>query len=314
MVVCTRSSIKNSTPSSSSASSSVSVSVSSTRSRVPRVRSDGESASSAVGFSTSSFVESSIRTYKSYRPRRRGVRYNNPDDEVDDDEVDDDEVDDDEVDDDEENMIVNNDECDDDVDHDVDHATNEAADALTALSVSNIHPRPQCINPVSSITRYAYRLTVTDPSYTNPYITSYILYNNKTACYHVFNLVTIMCPVANAGYDQQMTLQTKFVSDLTHTIMRYISNLVTCSHSLHHQACVSSDFIGLVISDEKANQLFHNDTSFYDIDALHSSTSSTETLTGHEMFILAPTKMFHNNNYSVTDLNDALVILFQPEK
>ena len=84
--------------------------------------------------------------------------------------------------------------------------------------------------------------------------------------------------------------------------------------------CVLSDFIGVIMDDNEFKQrAFGEDSCYYDIDELWNSHESKETLTGHKMFILTPTRVYYWDAgagvvptaamYTVDNINSALSII-----
>ena len=64
--------------------------------------------------------------------------------------------------------------------------------------------------------------------------------------------------------------------------------------SKQREYCVLSDFIGVVGSDADFKvRAFGTDSCYYDIDELWNANDSTETITGHKMFILTPTRVYY---------------------
>ena len=90
--------------------------------------------------------------------------------------------------------------------------------------------------------------------------------------------------------------------------------------SQQRENSVLADFVGVVGSDHDFNQCaFREDSCYYDIDSLWNTTDSKETLTGHKMFILTPTRVYYwdagagivptSSMYTAEHINSALNII-----
>jgi hypothetical protein len=92
----------------------------------------------------------------------------------------------------------------------------------------------------------------------------------------------------------------------------YVMNMIVPSDQRDY--CILADFIGVV-----GNLQFNDETSFYDIDHIWKSQDSNETLTGHRMFVLTPTRVYYwdagygvttsNSKYTTNDIDSALTIV-----
>lgn len=186
------------------------------------------------------------------------------------------------------------------------HETEPEAEE-TETSQQHSGSTPGCINPMSPNMSYMYRLNIFDENGYQRYATSYIYYDNSTRRFNIVNNL----PVAAGG--SPFTLQTKYTSYIGEHIQIYVSQLL----APRHVACsISTDYIGLVISDKQQHKgIFGPDACFYDVDQLFTSTASTATLTGHEMFILVQTKHYRSNQNDdyILDLKDALTIIGTPQ-
>ena len=111
-------------------------------------------------------------------------------------------------------------------------------------------------------------------------------------------------------------IQTKFTRYVD--VTTYIMNLVIPSKQREY--CVLSDFIGVVGSDaDFKDRVFGTDSCYYDIDELWNTTDSTETITGHKMFILTPTRVYYwdagagvvptSSMYTENDISSAMEII-----
>jgi hypothetical protein len=163
--------------------------------------------------------------------------------------------------------------------------------------------RQSCLNPMNPVTRYIYKLGVYSIDQTTHYNTAYVVYNRDTRTYYVYSVISTTIDSGDAGAvgataavavgslpEPINPIQTKFTTYVN--ITTYIMNLVIPSKQREY--CVLSDFIGVVGSDaEFKDRVFSTDSCYYDIDELWNANDSTETITGHKMFILTPTRVYY---------------------
>lgn len=249
--------------------------------------------------STPSYLESSVRSYKIYTPSYRPVRG-----------------------------------------YDSDADATAAAETLVSIHNEDcyddefVSPIPasfrtgSCINPTSPVTRYIYKLSVYNMAQTAHYNTSYVMYNSDTRMYHIYSSISTMLPggggdASCVGMEGGASLpeptnpiQTRYTSYVTADT--YIMNLVIpCAQ---REYCVLADFIGVIGDDVDFKQCaFNDDSCYYDIDALWNTNDSAETLTGHKMFVLTPTRVYYwdagtgavspNSMYSNNDIIAAMGII-----
>jgi len=172
-----------------------------------------------------------------------------------------------------------------------------------------ISPMERCLNPVSSQMCYVYNLIVSDPTGQQTYSSSYILYNIKNSSYYLLNKITLV----SDSHPQQENivpstpyfLQTKYSSYMRDSVEKYIRNLLVF-HQISQR--IETRFIGLVTSEQTINNIFNRDGSYYDVEALFKSKSSSETLTGNELFILTPS-IYYSNTTFAENIQDILSIL-----
>ena len=269
----------------------------------------------AARFATPSYTESSLRSYKIYTPRRRPVR----------------------------GVVAEESEPELGSENDA----IEAADALasmnyaseevyeaseayapipatTAAAAASFHHQ-SCLNPMRPVTRYIYKLSVYNLSQTSHYTTSYVMYNRDTRTYHVYSVIS----TTGAGVGAAMAADaTESLPEPTNTIQtRYTTYMSADSYIMNvvipcdqREYCVLADFIGVIMDDNEFKQrAFGEDSCYYDIDELWNSHESKETLTGHKMFILTPTRVYYWDAgagvvptaamYTVNDINSALSII-----
>ena len=270
----------------------------------------------AARFATPSYTESSLRSYKIYTPRRRPVR----------------------------GVVVEESEPELGSENDaieaadalasMNYASEDAYDAYeeeeapipVAAAAAAFHHHRSCLNPMRPVTRYIYKLSVYNLSQTSHYTTSYVMYNRDTRTYHVYSVISTTCAggvdaaaMATGGEslpEPTNTIQTRYTTYMSAD--SYIMNVVIpCDQ---REYCVLADFIGVIMDDYEFKQrAFGEDSCYYDIDELWNSHESKETLTGHKMFILTPTRVYYWDAgagvvptaamYTVDNINSALSII-----
>lgn len=259
----------------------VAITRSRSRARTSSSSSSTEDDSSRVNLFTPSYREASIRNYKIYTPIKKSRRHRSHDD-----------------------------------DHE--HEMTDAVEALLSLQDQDQVQEPEpvqetranmdaqcCLNPMRPITRFIYRLSIYNMAQTTHFNTSYVIYNNENHMFYTYTIVstsiqgtaTSTAAATTAAMDDnglpqpRNTIQTKYVVTFTKT-QDYIMNVIVPLHDY----CILSDIIGVVSSEEEFNRIaFNPESSYYDIDALWTSDTSSETLTGHKAFIISPTRVFHKN-------------------
>jgi hypothetical protein len=180
-----------------------------------------------------------------------------------------------------------------------------------------------CLNPMTPITKYIYKISVYNLDQTTHYNTSYIIYNYKTRQYNIFSIVSTMIQGGGDGGDGASepmlsfpiptnTIQFKYVTYVN--AGTYVMNIIAPADQRDYY--MLTDFIGVI-----GNIDLDDETSFYDIDHIWNSNDLLETRTGHRMFILAPTRVYYwdagcdsgsissNCKYTTTDINTALEII-----
>jgi hypothetical protein len=172
-----------------------------------------------------------------------------------------------------------------------------------------ISPMERCLNPVSSQMCYVYNLIVSDPTGQQPYSSSYILYNMKNSSYYLLNKITLVSESQpqqeNIEPSTPYFLQTKYSSYMRDSVEKYIRNLLVFRHI---PQSIETRFIGLVTSKQTIDTIFNSDGCYYDVDALFKSKSSSETLSGNELFILTPS-IYYSNTTFAENIQDILTIL-----
>lgn len=270
----------------------------------------------AARFATPSYTESSLRSYKIYTPRRRPVRGVVAEES-------------------EPELGSENDAID---AADALASMNYASEAseeevyeayapipVAAAAAASFHHR-SCLNPMRPVTRYIYKLSVYNLSQTSHYTTSYVMYNRDTRTYHVYSVISttgagsvgaaMAADATESLPEPTNTIQTRYTTYMSAD--SYIMNVVIpCDQ---REYCVLADFIGVIMDDNEFKQrAFDEDSCYYDIDELWNSHESKETLTGHKMFVLTPTRVYYWDAgagvvptaamYTVNDINSALSII-----
>lgn len=107
------------------------------------------------------------------------------------------------------------------------------------------------------------------------------------------------------------TLQLKFSTYITETIINYIMTLIIPSKDYNYY--IQDDLIGVVSSNNHGNNdfektSFDDKSSFYDIEGILYDKSSTLTTNGFKAFMLLPSRQFWYN-YSTTYITDTATVL-----
>jgi len=164
-----------------------------------------------------------------------------------------------------------------------------------------------CVNPMTPVVRYAYNFTVSDPSQQQHFVSCYMMYDEKTRHFHLLNKITLIAHNPTAPYEvSSRALLTKYTSYSTASVDAYIFNLLATPQ---HGFCISAQFIGLILSDDKLRDLYDANACYYDIDSLIYTKSSTETTTGDEFFTLTPPTIFSNDTFTKTHIHCVFDIL-----
>jgi hypothetical protein len=203
-----------------------------------------------------------------------------------------------------------------------------------------------CLNPMSVITKYMYRISVYNIDQTSHYKTAYIIYDNTTRLYHVYTIISNQIPnEANADTNAANTfvpsatcrnlpepgntIQTKYTTYICDMAINYMMMMVIPSKEYDYY--IQDDIIGVVIQDHEFRKMaFGTESSFYDIEGLIHDKSSTETITGFKAFMLIPSRNFWyapagsyftttessylscgENRYTSDTLNSVIMVLSQ---
>lgn len=164
-----------------------------------------------------------------------------------------------------------------------------------------------CLNPMSVITKYMYRIGVYNIDQTSHYKTAYIIYDNTSRLYHIYTIISNQIPneadATNAANtfvpsatcrnlpEPGNTIQTKYTTYICDMAINYIMMMVIPSKEYDYY--IQDDILGVVIQDHEFRKIaFGTDSSFYDIEGLLHDKSSTETITGFKAFMLIPSRNF----------------------
>lgn len=164
-----------------------------------------------------------------------------------------------------------------------------------------------CLNPMSVITKYMYRISVYNIDQTSHYKTAYIIYDNTSRLYHIYTIISNQLPneadATNAANtfvpsatcrnlpEPGNTIQTKYTTYICDMAINYIMMMVIPSKEYDYY--IQDDILGVVIQDHEFRKIaFGTDSSFYDIEGLLHDKSSTETITGFKTFMLIPSRNF----------------------
>lgn len=216
----------------------------------------------------------------------------------------------------------------------------DAADAGDAYSTADA-VSTACMNPMTPVSIYMYRIGIYNISQTNHYKTAYILYDKKSRMYHVYSIISNQIHAQDAdacGSTQprteftlplpRNTIQLKYKSYVEDTIANFIMTMIVGADD--HDYYIQDDIIGLVIQpDEFQKKAFSEDSCYYDIEDIVYDESSAETTSGFKAFMLVPSRHFwywpavatsvasgyynhanyHDNKYTTSTLNSVLMIL-----
>lgn len=229
-----------------------------------------------------------------------------------------------------------------DYDYDYDHDHDDAdADALLSLqdaataSRRNDFVKHACMNPMSSVTKYIYRISVYNIHRSAHMKTAYVLYDPQSLLYYVYTIVSHRTndeggdnvPPSSAASSAELpepmnTLQLKYTTFVSETVVNYVMTLIVPSN--HYDYYIQDDIIGIVWNDNtNFENVFDEESSFYDIEGLLYDKTSTLTTNGYKAFMLLPSRQFwyygysssceetDNQIYTCNTIHSVLVILSQ---
>lgn len=172
----------------------------------------------------------------------------------------------------------------------------------SSASVSQRHHA--CLNPMTPISTYIYRIGIYNIAQTVHYKTAYILYDMTTRLYHVHSIISnqLSSHQETVGGGSELrteftlpsahnTIQIKYKSYIDETVTNFIMTMVVPSND--HDYYIQDDVFGLVIQpNEFQKKAFGVDSCFYDIEDLIYDNTSSETITGFKAFMLVPPRNF----------------------
>jgi hypothetical protein len=165
-----------------------------------------------------------------------------------------------------------------------------------------------CINPMTPIQKYIYRINVYNSQQTLHYKTAYVVYNKETRIYTLYAIVsnvyyneqenttttttTTTPPVGDSRLPTpKNTIQMKYKSYVRELILNYIMTVIV--PSVEYDYYIKDDMLGVIGSQRDVDDTYDSDdTSFYDIDNLMNECTTRETINGYNAFMLIPTRNF----------------------
>jgi hypothetical protein len=218
-------------------------------------------------------------------------------------------------------------------------AAAEAAEVLASLQYTTTGTDTSCMNSMTAVNVYMYRITVYNISQTAHYKTAYILYDKKSRLYHVYSIASNQIHATNRAHDGDAstsgyftlpvptnTIQFTYKSYIEDTITNFIMTMIVPSDG--HDYYIHDDIFGLVIHpSEFQKKAFDENSCYYDIEDIMYDKSSTVTTSGFKAFMLIPSRHFwywpaaavvaataaegayHDNIYTSQTVNSVLTIL-----
>ena len=197
-----------------------------------------------------------------------------------------------------------------------------------------------CLNPLSPITKFVYRICVYNIDRTLHYKTAYIIYDNKSRQFYVYTIISNRfysneCAAAAAAADAapevpveanyaefslpepKNTIQTKYTCFIDDTVKNYVMTMIIPPNVFDYH--IQDDIFGVVIDKNVFSEIVTGDeSSFYDIETLINSKTSTETISGFSAFMLIHSRQFwydpaasFSGFYSAETVDSVLIILSQ---
>ena len=265
--------------------------------------------SSRVKFTTPSFREASIRSYKIYTPRITAAAASA------------------------ERAYIREEVADDEhTESDVYYIAEAIMDLQGKETRKNtVITKHMCLNPMTPITRYAYGIQVYNSAKTLHYRSAYVLYDNITRLYTVYSIISNVFTTsdddrvsdgADAAHklpNPVHTVHAKYTTFACETVVNYLMTMIVPSEQYDY--FIQDDILGIVASNEElAAAAFGPDSSYYDVAQLfQNDTSSRETTNGMNAFHLIPSREFWFDptstymwqTYSAMIANCALMIVSQ---
>lgn len=197
----------------------------------------------------------------------------------------------------------------------------------------NIEHQHTCLNPMSPVSVYIYRIGIYNISQTLHYKTAYILYDKTQQLYHVYSIISNQSKVRQAADEDansvenenenenenqhtrtefilplpRNTIQLKYKSYINDTVAEFIMTLIVPSNE--HDYYIQDDIIGLVVQpNELQEKAFSEDSCYYDIDDIVYDDTSSETTNGFKAFMIVPSRHFWYSpngayHYPLTEAN-----------
>jgi hypothetical protein len=201
-----------------------------------------------------------------------------------------------------------------------------------------------CLNPLSPITKFVYRIQVYNINRTLHCKTAYIIYDNTTRLFHIYTIVSNrLClpeekereatevppppPQIHTNHgvavtslpEPANTIQTKYSCFIQDMVKNYIMTMIVPLKVYDYY--IQDDIFGVVTDKKEFSEIVGGDeSSFYDIEALINSKTSTETISGNKAFRLIESRKFWYDpavsfsdfyQYSVNTADSILYILSQ---
>ena len=257
----------------------------------PRDSTRNRNSSSTGVFHTPSLREASVRSYKIYTPKRKAVRIAEDHDDHDDRDEDYGGI----TMSDAANIIVSFQ----NVPEEAPEETPVDEEAPEVVDPPTVDPDygHQCINPMTPIQNYIYRMDVYSLDQTAHYKSAYVIYDKTTRMYIVHAIVSNLyaedvtsareerAPTANLPLPKN-TIQMKYATYVREAAINYIMTVVL--PSVEYDYYIKDDVIGIVGNNDVCNQ----DSSFYDLERLLYDNTSSETTNGYRAFLLIPSRNF----------------------
>lgn len=187
-------------------------------------------------------------------------------------------------------------------------SSSASSSSSSSSSPPAVSPRHHaCLNPMTPISTYIYRIGIYNIAQTVHYKTAYILYDTTTRLYHVHTIISNQLSsshqeeTAHGGSAHPLTeftlpsahntIQIKYKSYIDETVTNFIMTMVVPSNDNDYY--IQDDVFGLVIQpNEFQKKAFSVDSCFYDIEDLIYDNTSSETITGFKAFMLVPPRNF----------------------
>lgn len=192
------------------------------------------------------------------------------------------------------------------VEEEPDAEDSDAAEILASLQYTN-GADTSCMNPMTQVSVYMYRIAVYNISQTVHYKTAYILYDKMSRLYHVYSIVSNQIHATNRAASTSEsaaetrteftlplptnTIQFTYKSYIEDTITNFIMTMIVPSND--HDYYIQDDIFGVVTTpSEFQKKTFTEDSCYYDIENIVYDESSNDTTNGFKAFTLIPSRHF----------------------